>query len=149
MTKQNFELDAFEADSFEDGLWFPIVGDSKLKIARAGNPEYLRTLEKLEKSFRREHGEKLTPEARQSLNCQAIAKGLLKDWENVNERGKAVAYTPELGAKYLRRNPKLLGFVLDKANSLEDWERQDLEEQAGKPADSSGGKASSKNQGAA
>lgn len=144
MAKQNFELDAFEADSFEDGLWFPIMGDSKLKIARAGNPEYLRTLEKLEKSFRREHGEKLTPEARQSLNCQAIAKGLLKDWENVNERGKAISYTPEIGAKYLRRNPKLLGFVLDKANSLEDWERTDLDEQVGKPVNSSVSKASSK-----
>lgn len=146
MAMQNFELDAFEADSFEEGLWFPIVGDSKLKIARAGNPEYLRTLEKLEKSFRREHGEKLSPEARQSLNCQAIAKGLLKDWENVNERGKAVAYTPEIGAKYLRRNPKLLSFVLDKANSLEDWERTDLDDQLGKPVNSSAGKASSKSQ---
>lgn len=139
MAMQNFELDAFEADSFEEGLWFPIVGDSKLKIARAGNPEYLRTLERLEKSFRREHGEKLSPEARQSLNCQAIAKGLLKDWENVNERGKAVAYTPEIGAKYLRRNPKLLSFVLDKANSLEDWERTDLDEQLGKPKTSKDG----------
>lgn len=146
MSDQDFELDAFEADSFEDGLWFPIVGDSRIKVARSSNPQYLRIVEKLEKSFRRSHGEKLSPDARLALNCQAIAMGLLKDWENVNERGKPVAYTPEIGAKYLKRNPRLLGFVLDKANSLEDWERQDLENQTGKPADSSGGKRASKSQ---
>jgi uncharacterized membrane protein len=139
-----FELNAYEADSFEDGVWSAIQGDSELKVARAGNPLYLRELEKLEKSFRKEHGDKLTPEQRQSLNCQAIARGLLRDWRNITENGKVIDYTPEIGAKYLKRNPKLLSYVLDRANDLERWEREDVEKQAGKPAVSSSGKASSK-----
>lgn len=144
-----FELNAYESDSFEDGVWSAIQGDSELKVARAGNPLYLRELEKLEKSFRKEHGDKLTPEQRQSLNCQAIARGLLRDWRNITENGKVIDYTPEIGAKYLKRNPKLLSYVLDRANDLERWEREDVENQTGKPATFSGGKASSKSQDAA
>lgn len=138
-----FELNSYDADSFETGVWSAVQGDSELKVARAGNAEYLRELEKLEKSFRKEHGEKLEPQQRHSLNCQAIARGLLKDWRNITENGKVIDYTPEIGAKYLKRNPKLLSFVLDRANDLERWEREDLENQVGKPADSSDGKASS------
>lgn len=138
-----FELNSYDADSFETGVWSAVQGDSELKVARAGNAEYLRELEKLEKSFRKEHGEKLEPQQRHSLNCQAIARGLLKDWRNVTENGKVIEYTPEIGAKYLKRNPKLLSFVLDRANDLERWEREDLESQEKKPADSSDGKASS------
>ncbi|WP_339885248.1 hypothetical protein [Vreelandella maris] len=139
-----FELNSYDADSFETGVWSAVQGDSELKVARAGNAEYLRELEKLEKSFRKEHGEKLEPQQRHSLNCQAIARGLLKDWRNVTENGKVIEYTPEVGAKYLKRNPKLLSFVLDRANDLERWEKQDLESQVGKPANSSASKASSK-----
>jgi hypothetical protein len=141
-----FELNSYDADSFETGVWSAVQGDSELKVARAGNAEYLRELEKLEKSFRKEHGEKLEPQQRHSLNCQAIARGLLKDWRNVTENGKVIEYTPEVGAKYLKRNPKLLSFVLDRANDLERWEREDLENQVGKPANLSDGKTASKDQ---
>ncbi|WP_417837654.1 hypothetical protein [Thalassospira tepidiphila] len=144
-----FELNSYDADSFETGVWSTVQGDSELKVARAGNAEYQRELEKLEKSFRKEHGEKLTPGQRHSLNCQAIARGLLKDWRNVTENGKVIEYTPEVGAKYLKRNPKLLSYVLERANDLERWEKEDLEDQAGKPATSSGGKSSGKGQDAA
>lgn len=137
-----FELNAYDADKFTDGLWFTIQGDSRLKIARAGNTQYLNARRRLEKEFRREHGDKLTPEQEQSLNCQAIAEGLLKDWENINLNGQPVEYAVEIGARYLKRNPKLLGFTLEKANELEAWEREDLKEQSEKPAASSGGATS-------
>lgn len=125
----NFELEAFDADSFETGVWFTVQGDSRLKIAKAGNVTYQAEYQRLEKSFRKEHGKELTPEQQQSLACQSIALGLLKDWENVNLNGQAVDYTPNLGAKYLKRNPKLLSYVLEKANDLEAWEREDIGEQ--------------------
>lgn len=123
------ELESFDADNFETGIWFPVQGDSELKIARAGNTEYLNEYQRLEKSFRKEHGNKLTPEQQQSLNCQAMSKGLLKDWKNVTLNGEVVKYTSELGAKYLKRNPKLLSYVLEKANDLEAWERENTEEE--------------------
>lgn len=136
-----FELNAYDADKFTDGVWSTIQGDSRLRIARAGNTEYLKARRRLEKEFRREHGDKLTPEQEQSLNCQAIAEGMLKDWENINLNGEPVAYSVEVGARYLKRNPKLLEFVLTKANDLEAWEREDLHEQSEKPAASSDGAA--------
>ncbi len=123
------ELESFDADSFETGIWFPVDGDSELKIARAGNAAYMQEYERLEKSFRKEHGNKLTPEQRQSLNCQAMSVGLLKDWKNVTLKGEVTEYTPQLGAKYLKRNPKLLSYVLDKANDLEAWELENVEDQ--------------------
>lgn len=134
-----FELNAYDADKFTDGVWSTIQGDSRLKIARAGNTEYLKARRRLEKEFRREHGDKLTPEQEQSLNCQAIAEGMLKDWENITLNGEPVAYSVEVGARYLKRNPKLLEYVLNKANDLEQWEREDTQEQSAKPAASSGG----------
>lgn len=138
-----FELNAYDADSFETGVWSTVQGDSELKVARAGNAEYERQREKLEKEFRREHGDKMSPEARHAMSCMAIARGLLKDWKNVTENGKPVDYTPEIGARYLKKNPKLLSYVLDRANDLERWEREDTEDQQGKPVDSSDGKPAS------
>ncbi len=129
----DLELEAFEADSFETGVWFTVQGDSQLKIAKAGNVNYQTEYQRLEKSFRKEHGKELSPEHHQSLACQSIALGLLKDWKNVNLNGEPVEYTPQLGAKYLKRNPKLLSYVLEKANDLELWEKENLEDQKKKP----------------
>lgn len=123
------ELESFEADNFETGIWFPVDGDSELKIARAGNTSYLHEYERLEKSFRKEHGNKLSAEQRQSLNCQAMSLGLLKDWKKVTLNGDVIDYTPQLGAKYLKRNPKLLTYVLEKANDMDAWERENVEDQ--------------------
>lgn len=137
-----FDLDAYDADSFTAGIWFTIKGETRVKIAQAGNTEYKKARRRLEKEFRKAHGNELTPEQELSLNCQAIAEGLLKDWQNMNLGGKDCPYSVQKATYGLKNNPKLLGFVLEKSNDLEAWERQDVEEQAEKPSGSSGGGAS-------
>lgn len=135
-----FDLEAYDADSFTAGIWFTIKGETKVKIAKAGNTEYKNARRRLEKEFRKEHGNELTAEQEQSLDCQAIAEGILKDWECMNLGGKDCPYSVQKATYGLKRNPKLLGFVLEKANDLEAWEREDVKGQAKKPHATSSGK---------
>lgn len=138
----NLDLNAYDADKFTDGVWFTVQGDSRLRIAYAGNTVYKKARRRLEKEFRREHGNSLTPDQEISLNAQSIAEGILKDWENINLDGKDCPYSVQKAAYGLKNNPKLLGFVLDRANDLEAWEREDIEDQAEKPSASLDGVAS-------
>ncbi|MBP5979077.1 MAG: hypothetical protein KA748_02625 [Halomonas sp.] len=118
-----FRIDRYESEKFTAGKWVGIEEDSHLKVAYKGNHEYLDHLMAVEKKYQRKYGDVLTADQSLTLHCEAIALGLLKDWDNVGVNGETTAYTPELGTLALKQNPMLMEFVLAQANNLGRFDR--------------------------
>lgn len=119
---------------FTEGTWVSILG-GEFKLARAGNPTYERALE--ESGYRK----KDEPEEKQRALYTAVAKGVLKDWRDVeDDQGKAIPYSVDNAVEVLRENPDLVNRILSEANDLSNYRREDVAAQAGKQRASSGGK---------
>ncbi|CAO1664311.1 Phage tail protein [Halomonas sp. NYA30] len=119
-----FNVDRYEHEKFATGKWVSIEGDSHLKVAYMRNCEYLDQQRSVEKRYRYKYGDEMTADQRLSMHCEAIALGLLKDWDNVGVNGETPAYTPEIGTEALKQNPMLLDFVQMQANNLERFGRE-------------------------
>lgn len=118
-----YRIDKYESEKFTEGKWVGIEGKSHLKVAYKGNHEYLDHLMAVEKKYYRKYGDELTADQQLTLHCEAIALGLLKDWDNVGVNGETTDYTPELGAEALKQNPMLMEFVLAQANNIGRFDR--------------------------
>lgn len=116
-----------DTEKFTAGAWVDIMG-GRFKVARAGNPTYMEALER--------HGKRKaqTKADEQRALMLAIADGILKDWESVeDENGKAIPYTRDNAVEVLQDNPELVSALLSEANDAENYRREDVEAQAKKP----------------
>ncbi|QPI62439.1 hypothetical protein [Vreelandella venusta] len=143
----SFRIDKFDASKFTDGEWCEIMG-GEFKIARMHNSVYRDVKRKLDKRYRKDHGDELTAEQEDRKEAQLVAEGLIRDWRNVtalNEDGDEVPvpYSIEAVADLLQNRPDVVPFIAQKAVDLERFDRIEAEEQAKKPRASSAGKASS------
>lgn len=121
-----FNAKKYNAAAFTEGAWRPIMG-GRFKIARAGNLVYQ---EALDRTRKRKFSTKAEEE---EATLRAIAEGILKDWEDVEDAdGKAIPYSIDNAITVMRENPDLLNDTLKEANDLEGYLREDVEEQAKK-----------------
>lgn len=133
-----FNAKRFDTNAFTDGVWINILG-GEFKIARAGNPEYEKALE--ESGYRKLDD----PAEKQNALYRAIARGVLKDWRDVEDgNGEPIPFTTDNAVEVLLDNPDLVGRLLSEANDLSNWKRQDTEAQKKPRATSSAGKPSGK-----
>ncbi len=98
----------------DEGVWKEFSG-ARLKIARAGNVEFLKGQEDLEKPYRKKLDRgTLGAKIKRDINLRGIARGILIDWDGVvDEEGKSVTYTEDLGVEILLNDPDILEFILD------------------------------------
>ncbi len=121
-----FNAKKHDAKAFTGGAWVDIMG-GRFKVARAGNLVYQ---EALERTRKRKFATKLEEE---DSTLRAIAEGILKDWEDVEGAdGKDIPYSIENAITVMRENPDLLTELLAEANNLDNYRREDVEEQAKK-----------------
>lgn len=143
----SFRIDKFDASKFTDGEWCEIMG-GEFKIARMHNSVYRDVKHKLDKRYRKDHGDELTAEQEDRKEAHLVAEGLIRDWRNVtalNEDGEEVQvpYSIEAVADLLQNRPDVVPYIAQKAVDLERFDREELEQQAKKPRASSVGKAAS------
>jgi hypothetical protein len=104
----------------DQGAWQTLKGSTKLLVARANNRAYGRLLSELVEK----HSEQLnngTPEAdalSDKLMVQVIAKTVLKGWENLVYKGKALAYNTA-NAEMVLSHADFRRRVLELANNRE------------------------------
>lgn len=134
----SFNAKRNDVQAFVEGVWRPIMG-GQFRIARAGNPEYEKALE--ESGYRKMDD----PQDRHRAFLTAMAKGIVKDWDEVvDDQGEAIPYSVDHGVEVLDENPDLVAAILEEARNMSNYRRADVEDQAKKPAASSGGKQSGK-----
>lgn len=119
-----FQSEKYAADKFESGVWREIDG-GRFRIAKAGNSVYEEALEA--NAYRKAK----TPKAREKALYTAVAIGILKDWEEViDAKGTTIPYSVVAAVKVLAENPDLVTKILEEANDLSNFRREDIKEQA-------------------
>ena len=148
MTKGTLNLLKSNSKADIEGVWFQYQDhDIHLLIARMGNREYEKFTTK-ELTKRKGIGstsvEKIMERTLDS-QPEAVANTILLDWKGVNDNGKNIPYTPELGLEYFR-NPDFHWFykyVLSCSNEVERFEAKVQEDQQGNSESVSSGISSS------
>lgn len=131
-----FVFDRYDTEKFEAGTWEEFRG-GRFKIARIGNPCYRDAVRRLEKQYRKKHGDELSAEHQDEMHAEAMAIGLLTDWEDIQKRGPKgetveVPYSVEDAKTLLLRDPELVSFIAKKSTDLERFENEGVAEQAKK-----------------
>ena len=110
-----------------DGVWVPYAQGCELRIARAGNANFLNALDKAQRPHRKAMARgKLGTAKELSIQCDAMAKGILLEW-----RGPAMKkqpYTEETAQKALRHDSDLREFVVDTAADLDTYREEEVAE---------------------
>jgi hypothetical protein len=143
----SFRMDKYDADKFTEGEWSTIEG-GEFKIARMNNSVYRAAQRRLDKEFRKKYGDELTVEQEDEKEAKLVAEGLLRDWSGIEAKDAdgnvvPVPYSLENVATLLRNRPDVIPKIAQKAVDLERFESAEVEEQAGKRKNLSGGKRSS------
>jgi hypothetical protein len=120
-----FESKRNDVSAFTQGAWVDIFG-GRFRVARAGNPEYKKALEA--SGYRKADDEA----ERQRALYTAVAKGILKDWQDVLAEGEPVPFSIENAVVVMEENPDLVDRLIAEANSMENFRREDVDSQAKK-----------------
>lgn len=118
-----------DAKKEQEGVWYDIADDLKMKIARIGNPNYQKRLQILSKPYRRAMRRgTLSDEVAEKLLIQCMAETIVLDWEGVEENGKEIPYSKEAAIDILTKYPELKSYIYDIANELEGFQEEENEE---------------------
>jgi hypothetical protein len=121
-----FNAKKHNAAAFTEGAWVEIMG-GEFKIARAGNLVYQEALERTRKR------KFATKREEETATLHSIAEGILKDWKGVEDADeKPIPYSIDNAVEVMRENPDLLTELLAEANNLDNYRREDVDEQAKK-----------------
>lgn len=123
-----FDEFATDTTAEEEGAWETFAAEVRFKIARSTSRTYTRILTKsYEKNRRLLSTQSDASEAKsEELMIDAMARGLLLDWENVVWQKKPLPYTLE-NAKMILANKDFRRWVMQKA---EDFDRFKLAQEA-------------------
>lgn len=112
-----------------EGVWTKYNG-SKFKVASTGSTKFQRILNRLQAPHRKkiEKGT-LDPKISKEILCEAMAEGLLLDWQDVVDKdGNQVPFTPEIAFKALLNNDDLKDHLSEFAQDLENFRAEEIAE---------------------
>ncbi len=120
-----------------EGQWFDLalIDGVKVKVARAGNPNYKKALKRLYKPYTKQlrRGKDIAQDVEDRIQLDLLLDTLLKDWAGMpGEDGKDVPYSKKV-AKELLMDPELkelkeeiLGFT-EEFEAYQDASDEELE----------------------
>lgn len=113
---------AIDPEKAVGGVWLTFYKDIRLKIRRLDHPDYEKGMQKArEENAVLIRAGQLTKAEDEALQNPLLARYILIGWENLEEKGKPLAYSAEEATRLLG-DPKyraLRGFVLAKASEIE------------------------------
>lgn len=87
-----------------EGRWFPLSKDARVKLARAGNPKYLKLLRRLldENRIDLESAGDEANDLATKVMVEVTARTILLDWEGLKFKGVDLPYSVENATMLLR-----------------------------------------------
>ena len=115
--------------SVDEGVWTEFDG-SKFKIAHISNVKFQRALSRLQQPHLRKIQEgRMDPEVNKKILAQAMAEGILVDWDDVKNKDKqTVPYSAKTAQAALMANVEFRDFVSDFATSISNYRTEEVEE---------------------
>lgn len=103
-----------------EGVWIPLDAETKLKIARVGNPKYRELMTKVMAPFRSALRNNVLPEeTAEKLLIQVTARTILLDWEGVEHEGAPLPYSLANAEMLLAVSKEFKSFVDEIANQVD------------------------------
>ncbi|MBY6111221.1 hypothetical protein KUV74_12535 [Halomonas sp. DP1Y21-3] len=122
-----FNAEQNDPAKIDGGAWVELRG-AKWLIARSGNAAYREELEVLRTNLPESQAERMEAEAR------ALAKGILRGWEDVIDRnGDPIPFTVANATRVLLDNDDLAIELAQESRRREHFRREDIAEQGKKP----------------
>jgi hypothetical protein len=115
-------------DLESEGVWIELGEGARIKVARMNNPRHSAALRRVTKPYRRQiEAGTLNEDISYRLIGEAMAEGILLDWEGLDEQGEPLKYSPK-AARDLLVNPQLRDFRAQVESAANDAEQFRLEE---------------------
>jgi hypothetical protein len=110
----------------QDGVWIDLGDGGSMKIARMGNPDYIKEFQRITKPHRQAiRRGTLSEEVSQDLLVQAMAKHILLDWKGLKYNdGTDIVYSVEEAKKMLSSLKDFRDYVTEMANSAENFKEE-------------------------
>jgi len=115
-----------------EGVWEDFGDGCRIKIARAGNPNYEKEFQRLIKPHRKAlRRNSLSNDVAKELYAKCMARAIVLDWEGLEEDGKDIPYSVENAERILLQYPDLSQHIQEISESAETF-RQELVEDSEK-----------------
>ncbi len=115
----------------EEGSWGSYRG-VKLLIARAGNTRFRASFKRLSRPFSKDIEKNTISETDgETILCQSLAEGVLRDWKGLMVNGKEIEYTTESAQSLLKNDPDCRAYVQEFSEDLDNYLKEDLEKTKG------------------
>lgn len=113
----------------QDGVWFPLDEQSKLRIARLNNPRYQAAIQKKGNRYKLSAKVKAIPEdVWEGLMNEVIAETILVDWDGITDHGEPLPYSVENATRMLSEYPDFRNtIVLAIAGEMDNF-KEELDE---------------------
>jgi len=116
----------------KEGAWADYRDESKVKIARIGNPNFVRVhAARMKPYLRQQRNGTLDDELETKVLCDVLAETVLLDWEGFTTGGKALKYSKEAAKDLLAKHVDFRNEVVDLATTEEIF-RDNLQEDSTK-----------------
>lgn len=123
-----------------EGVWESIGPDTKLLVARIGNPEFKQMYVKIPPAYKRMLKKDTLPEGKAlEIMADIMSKTILLDWEGLSEGGKEIKYSQQKAKEIMMQYPQFMDAVTEIASDNELYRLSVREEAKGNlSSDSSG-----------
>ena len=128
-------FEAFESKPVEeDGKWFDLGPDSKIKLLYMGCEKARRKHENLMRPFaqRQKMGLELTEEESKAVNSKFLSECLVLDWKGIKGKDKEeIPYSAEAVAAITEELPRFTALILRIAMDETNFEKELVETETG------------------
>lgn len=119
-----------------EGVWQPIGGGARLKIARENNPKFVNLLRSKLSPYRSAAQRSALPQDEsEKMMSEILAETILLDWENiedVDENGQVISlpYSKENAFRMLQKYKEFKGLVIGLSSNVDSYREAHLAEVA-------------------
>ena len=135
-------FDEFKNDTNAEnqGVWLPLKGHSKVKVARAGNDNWTAEYQRLGRRLRSmfENGE-LDEGQSADIIAKLMARTILKDWDGLAQGGEEIPYTESKAYELLYNLPDFRKRVMDLAMDEQNFRERTIQQDLGNSKSGSAG----------
>jgi len=111
-----------------EGVWVPLDGEGRIRIARTNNPLYREAMVRKVNRYKMAAKSKVIPEDDWiTIVNELIAETILVDWEGITEKGQPLPYSVENAKRVLAELKDFREMVLSIADNMDNF-KEELDE---------------------
>lgn len=111
-----------------EGVWVPLDGEGRIRIARTNNPLYREAMVRKVNRYKMAAKSKVIPEDDWiTIVNELIAETILVDWEGITEKGQPLPYSVENAKRVLTELKDFREMVLSIADNMDNF-KEELDE---------------------